>query len=78
MQRAAEHTKNCALMGHCIESGYGIIDDQGKLMALDAKATSKIVDALENSNKKSGIKLKVEREMKDKEMQTVKVTEISS
>lgn len=23
--RAAQHTTECALMGHCVESGYGLV-----------------------------------------------------
>lgn len=33
-QRATRHTTSCALMGHCVDSGYGLISDDGTLHVL--------------------------------------------
>ena len=76
LDRAREHTKNCALMGHCVESGYGLVDDDGNIALLDAKATPKVVDAIERSRRDRGVKLRATREMHDKEMETQRVEEI--
>ncbi len=27
LQKARNHSKECALMGHCVESGYGIVTE---------------------------------------------------
>lgn len=70
--RAQSHTRACALMGHCIESGYGLIDEQG-LTLLDSHATSIIVQALFDSNQDCGIRMRVERALSDGEMRTVHV-----
>lgn len=74
--RGRKHTKDCSLMGHCVESGYGLVNENGELRILDAKATPKVIDALNRSDKKSGIQLRAVREKKSKEMETTKVEEI--
>jgi hypothetical protein len=72
-----EHSVNCGLMGHCVESGYGLIDDEGKIQILDSKATSEVVSILENNrNNKKGIKSHVEREMENGRIHTTNVIEI--
>lgn len=35
-ERASTHTTECALMGHCIESGFALNDDDGRLHLLSA------------------------------------------
>lgn len=37
--RAQIHTTECALMGHCVESGYGLVDADGRVHLLDDAAT---------------------------------------
>jgi len=55
-----EHSVDCGLMGHYIESGYGLINDEGKIQILDSKATSDVISILENNkNNRKGIKLQV-------------------
>lgn len=76
LERARQHSRECALMGHCIESGYGLIGDDGRLALLDAKATPKVVNAIEKSGRDRGIKLRATREPQDEEMGTVRVEEI--
>ena len=72
-EQAKGHTTSCALMGHCVESGYGLVGDNNKLVVLDPKATPWVVALLKKTNNEKGVRLKVEREENDKEMETVKV-----
>lgn len=39
LPRARTHTVACGLKGHCIESGSGLVGDQGSVMLLDPAAT---------------------------------------
>lgn len=61
-EKAQTHTRKCALMGHCIESGYGIVTDDDRLVMLDAGATRSIVDTVEATNTEEGIRLRVTRQ----------------
>lgn len=76
LDRAREHSKRCALMGHCMESGYGLIDEEGGLALLDAKATPKVAEALERSPRDHGVRLRATRAMQNEEMETVRVEEL--
>ncbi len=75
-QRAADHTVRCALMGHCVESGYGLVDDDGRIALLDASATPLVVDALKRSDRDHGIRLRAHRQMAGEEMETQSVEEM--
>lgn len=77
LDRAREHTKHCATMGHCVESGYGLINDQNQLALLDPKATPLVVEAIEGSERDHDIRLRATREMRDHEMQTTAVVEVA-
>ena len=68
--RASEHPTECALMGHCIESGYGLVDDTGTVHLVDTHATGQVVDALTSTDQERGLRLIVERRMEDGEMVT--------
>ena len=72
-EQAKKHTTACALMGHCIESGYGLVGEQNRLVVLDPKATPWVVALLKKTDKEKGVRLRVEREKKDEEMETAKV-----
>ena len=76
LERAREHTKRCALMGHCVESGYGLVDEEGRLFLLEPAATPRVVDAIRGSERDYGLRLRATREMQDGEMNTVRVHEI--
>ena len=67
--RARVHTRQCALMGHCVESGYGLVSD-GTVALLDHDATPFVVDALHQSTQNAGIRLRVTRRWTDSEMRT--------
>lgn len=74
--RARSHTKRCALMGHCVERGYGLVSEDGRVALLEATATPQIVDAIERSRRTDGIQLRVTRESDGPEMRTAAVDEI--
>jgi hypothetical protein len=75
--RARAHTAECALMGHCVESGYGLVDADGRIHLLDDQATPHVVTALRSSDSDSGIRLRAERHSNDGEMVTTSVAETS-
>lgn len=77
-ERARTHSRECALMGHCVESGYGIVTDEDRLAVLDAAATPKVVDAVEESDTEEGIRLRVRREEEDDgTLETTEVEEVT-
>ena len=76
LERGKAHTKECALMGHCIESGYGLVGDDGDVRILDAKATPLVVEKVEGSRRGKGIKLRAVREKNDRVMETARIEEI--
>lgn len=57
-------------MGHCIESGYGLVDAQGRVHLLEAQTTMRIVQYLLDTNVDKGIKLRVTRRRHGEEMET--------
>lgn len=77
LDKAREHTRECALMGHCIESGYGIVTEADRLTMLDPTATPMVVDVVTKSDNEQGIRLRVTREEHDGQMKTTAVEERS-
>ena len=75
-EKARTHSRECALMGHCVESGYGIVTDDDRLTVLDSEATPKIVDTVEESDTEEGIRLRVQREEQNGSMETTSIKEI--
>lgn len=63
-------------MGHCVESGYGIVTEDDQLTVLDPEATPKVANAVRDSTKENGVRLSVHREKRDGAMETVDVKEI--
>jgi hypothetical protein len=59
MKFAAAHTKECALKGECVRSGYGIFAD-GQWFPFDAKGNELAKDLIEKTQKKDHIKMTVE------------------
>lgn len=74
-ERARVHTIECATMGHCVESGYGLVDEVGGLALLDPATTPMVVDALRESDHNQGINLRAMREQRGEEMETTRVEE---
>lgn len=77
LEKARTHTRECALMGHCVESGYGIVTDEDRLTVLDPEATPKIVNTVVESDTEEGIRLRVQREAQNGSMETTSVEEIT-
>ena len=71
LERARTHSKECATMGHCVESGFGLVAEDGSLSLLDANATPLVLDLVRQSEG-SGLKLRVRREMRDGDMETTR------
>lgn len=74
--KAREHTRDCALMGHCVESGYGLVTEDDRVTVLDPEATPQVVDTVEASDTERGIRLHVTREKRDGQMETTAVEEL--
>lgn len=75
-KRARLHRKVCAMMGHCIESGYGLVDDTGRIALLEPASTPAVLDAIRHSSKHRGIRLRIMREADGDEMRTTCAEEI--
>lgn len=76
MEKARTHSKECALMGHCIESGYGIVSEADRLTLLDPEATREVVDVVEKSDTQHDVRVRVTRSERDGTMETTAVTEL--
>ena len=63
-------------MGHCVESGYGLVDENGRPLLLEPGATPAVEAAIRNSGREHGTRLRIVREMRDGEMRTTDVTEV--
>lgn len=75
LEKARTHSRECALMGHCVESGYGIVTEADRLTVLDPDATPKIVETVTECATEEGIRLEVRREERDGAMETTSVEE---
>ena len=76
LERARAHTSECALMGHCMESGYGLVDDHGRTLLLEPSSTPQVVEALRSAGQERGVRLRATREMREQEMHTTRVDEV--
>lgn len=63
MEKAANHTKDCALSDGCAASGYGIFSD-GKYYKFDAAGSKEAKAMLEKSTKEKGMLFDVTGKMK--------------
>lgn len=76
LEKARTHSRECALMGHCVESGYGIVTEDDRLTVLDSDATPGVVDTVEESDTEEGIRLRVQREEQEGSMETTSIEEV--
>lgn len=76
VERGRQHTRSCALMGHCIESEYGLVQEDGRVILLDTEATPLIVNTLSRSNSDCGIRLRAIRRLEGSEMKTVSIEQL--
>lgn len=77
LEKARTHSRECALMGHCVESGYGIVTEADRLTVLDSEATPKIVETVKECDTEEGIRLRVQREERDGAIETTSIEEIT-
>jgi hypothetical protein len=56
------HTKQCLI--HCAKSGFGIIDAEGKWIALDKKGNKLVLTALKKTQKADHLHVNVTGELK--------------
>ncbi len=64
MNRAAKHTKECALEEACAASGYGLFYGDGKWVKFDEKGDKLALEMFEKSKKGNDFKAEVTGEMK--------------
>jgi hypothetical protein len=57
---AKGHTKECALMDNCKDSGFAVVTPDGKVLKLDAKGNQMAIKALEGSSKTENLTVKVD------------------
>ena len=76
-ERARAHARQCVLMGHCVESGYALIGENGQISVLDTHARPRVVRAVGDSTRERGIRLRVARQKHGDELQTASVEEMS-
>jgi len=60
---AKAHTKGCALMPKCKESGFGVVTADGKFLKFDSDGDSMAVKMLGFSSSKDNIKVSVNGEV---------------
>ena len=75
-ERSSAHRKACAMMGHCIESGYGLVDHAGRVALLEPASTPAVLTTIRCSSNERGIRLRVTREADGEQMRTTRVEEI--
>ncbi len=56
---ALNHTRECALMDHCVESGYGIVTSDDKFLKFDKAGSEKTLALLKKTDKADNLKVKV-------------------
>jgi len=57
--KAADHSKECALMDHCASSGFGIFAD-GKYVKFDSEGSKKAKELVEKTKKDKNITIVAE------------------
>ncbi len=62
MERAAAHTKECALQDNCASSGYGVFSD-GKYVKFDSHGDEMAQDLVQKTEKDKGIAVEVTGKM---------------
>lgn len=76
LERGRAHTRECALMGHCVESGYGLVNEDGGPFRLEPASTPDVVAAIRSSERDCGIRLRTVRNIQDDGMRTSRFEEV--
>jgi len=74
MERAAAHTRECALEDNCAASGYGIFSD-GKYLKFDPHGDKVVQELLKKSMKAKGISVEVTGKMEGKQFAVASIKE---
>lgn len=75
MEKAAAHSKDCALDDACAASGYGIFSD-GKYYKFDEKGSAKAKELIEASKLEKGLYMEATGHLGDGTLQVVTLKEI--
>ncbi|MGH9721448.1 MAG: hypothetical protein ACRD8O_14660 [Bryobacteraceae bacterium] len=70
---AGAHSKDCALMDGCADSGFGILTADNRYLLFDTAGSKKAVAAIKASSKKDNFKVKVSGKV---DGSTIKVSKI--
>jgi len=62
---AKAHTRDCALMPQCLESGLGVITEAGKFYMLDEAGQKKAKAALQATGKKDNLTVSVNGQVEE-------------
>ena len=76
LRKAETHTRECALTGRCVESGYAVVTGGDRLALLDSSATPTVAKTVEESEKELGHRVRVTRDEQSGKMHTATVEEI--
>ncbi|SRR5690348_6943550 len=76
-ERVKKHSKSCALMPPCVESGYAVYAD-GKLYKFDKDGNQSAADLLKDTETKSGIMVAVEGTLDGDTLHVTKLTEVKA
>lgn len=76
VEKARDHTRQCSLVGHCAESGFGLVTEDGHTTLLDSKATPDVLEVVRQSDRDQGIQIQVQRTLDEGEMKTNNVKEV--
>jgi hypothetical protein len=70
---AKMHTKDCALMPNCSASGFGVVTADGKFLTFDGKGNKQAMKALEATEKKDNLTVKVDGKIKGDQIKVKKL-----
>jgi hypothetical protein len=76
MEKAAKHTKNCALEEECAASGFGIFSD-GKWYKFDDAGDKQAKEMIEKSSRTKGLMFEVSGQMKDQNFALASMKEVN-
>ena len=74
-ERVKKHSKSCALMPPCVESGYAVYSE-GKLYKFDQDGNKSVADLLKDTETKSGIMVAVEGTLDGDTLHVTKLMEV--
>jgi len=76
-ERVKKHSKSCALMPPCVESGYAVYAD-GKLYKFDKDGNQSVAELLKDTETKSGIMVAVEGTLDGETLHVTKLSEVKA